>query len=57
MTDATIAERMARYERAQSRRGFVRVTVWVPEAGRDALRDYAKGLRKVGPKAKGRRAS
>jgi hypothetical protein len=59
MTDITIAARMARYERAQARKGFVRVTVWVPAiGGRDALRAYARQLRTAeAPPRKSRRSS
>lgn len=45
MSDATIAERMDRYRRAQGKRGLVEVRIWVPEGSRDDLKAYARTLR------------
>lgn len=45
-TDNTVMERMKRYRDAQKERGMIKMTVWVPENHRDALKAYAKKLRK-----------
>lgn len=48
------ADRRARYSERMAADGMVHVKVWIPEADRERLRNYAARLRRAALKAKRR---